>query len=125
MATALATTATVTTTKEIKLAPQLRRKLLTELRAYAELKEQAKAIEQAMKKHKQTLDELREKTGEKSVALEGFKITLVEPVRSYLDKEKLIEVGVTTAQIEEATIVKPGRPYAKVTVPGERESDDN
>lgn len=120
----LSQSATVTTTKEIKLAPQLRRKLLTELKAYAELREQSKAIEQAMKKHKSTLDELREKTGEKSLSLDGFKITLVEPVRTTLDKAALIAAGVTTAQIEEATITRPGKAYAKVTVPGEKERDD-
>lgn len=124
MAASMTTTATVTTTKEIKLAAGIRRKMLTELKAYAEIKEQIKALEHAAKRHKAALDEMREKTGEKSIALEGFKITLVEPVRTYLDKEALITAGVTIAQIEEATITRPGRAYTKVTVPGDSEDSE-
>ena len=116
-------TATVTTTKEITLKPAVRRKLLTELKAYSELKQQLDAIKHAMDKHKATIGGLRDMTGEKALELEGFKIRLVEPTRSTLDKKKLVELGCATAWIEEATTTKPTKPYEKVTCPGEKDED--
>lgn len=118
---ALAPVATATTTRELVLKPQLRRKLLNELRAFAELKSQYKALELAMNKHKDAIGRLREETGEQSIALEGFKVTQVTQTRSTLDKKLLLEQGVTMGQIENATVTKPGRPYTKVTTPGEKE----
>lgn len=120
---ALAPVATVTTTREVTLKPQVRRKLLNELRAYQELKQQYKAIEMAMDKHKDAIGALREQTGETSIALEGFKVTQVTQTRSTLDRKLLLEQGVTMGQIENATVTKPGRPYTKVTVPGDKEYD--
>lgn len=119
----LALVATATTTKEITLKPQVRRKLLTELHAYQELKQQYKALEFALDAHKATIERLREETGEQSIALEGFKVTQVTQIRSTLDKKLLLEQGVTMGQIENATITKSGRPYTKVTTPGEKEYD--
>lgn len=113
-----------TTTQTVKLAPQLRRKLLTELRAYAELKQQAAAIASAMEKHKSAVSKIREDLGETSIAIEGFKVTQVIPTRSTLDKKKLVELGCAAAWINEATVVAPGRPYTKLTTPGEKEEAD-
>ena len=92
--------------------------MLTELRTYGALKEQRDAIDAAMNKHKEAIGQLRESTGENSIAIDGFKISLVMPVRKVLSHAKLIELGCAAAWIEEATESKPTRPYEKITVPG-------
>ncbi len=116
----LSATATVTTTREIKLSVSIRRKLLTELHAFQELKAQRDAIDGALEMHKATIGRLRESTGETSLELEGFKITHVSPTRSTLDKKKLVELGCALAWIEEATVTKPTKQFDKVTCPGEK-----
>jgi hypothetical protein len=114
-------TATVTTSKEVKLSARVTRKLLTELNAYQGLKAQLDAIKEAMDGHKAAIEVLRDETGEQSIALEGFKISLVSPVRSTLDKKQLLLAGVSVAQLEAGTITKPTKPYTKLTMPGETE----
>lgn len=107
------------------LEPRLKRKLLTELKTYAQLAMQAKAVEKAMEKHKGAIAKLRDEQDEVSIEVDDFKVTLVAPLRSTLDKQKLIAQGVTTAQIEEATVVTPVRPYVKITLPGVRGGSDD
>lgn len=124
-ATASATaTATVTTTHQVKLAPHLKRRLLTSLRLYGELATQMKALKLAMTKAKGNVEDVLVETGESSIALDGYKATYVSPVRTYLDKQQLILNGVSIAQIEASTVTKPGKPYTKVTLPGQKEDDD-
>lgn len=115
--------ATVTTTKEITLKPTTKRKLLTELKAYAALKKQQDEIDESMSVHKATIGELRESTGEDAIALDGFKVSLVSPVRKVLNHKKLIELGCAVAWIEEATESKPSKSYEKVSCPGEKERE--
>ena len=121
----MSTTVTTTTTHEVTLKPTLRRRLLTELRTYGELKAQRAALDLAMTKHRSAIEGYLGETGEASLSLEGYKVTLVCPITSRLDKMKLVEQGVTTAQIEAATVTTPGRSYVKVTVPGERDNSES
>jgi len=115
-------TATVTTSKEVKLSARITRRLLTELSAYQGLKAQLDSIKTAMDGHKATIEALRAETGESSIELNGFKVSLVQPAgRACLDKKRLLESGVTMAQLEQGTVVKPVKGYCKVTVPGESE----
>ncbi len=116
----LSTTATVTTTREIKLSVSIRRKLLTELQAFQELKTQRDAIQSAMDMHKATVARLRESTGEKSIQIDGFISTHVTGETSKLDKKKLVELGCALAWIEEATTTKPKKAFEKITCPGEK-----
>ena len=118
---ALAATVTTVTKEELKLKPLLRVKLMKRLKVYNELKGQIAALELAKDKEKAAIELMREEVGVTSFSLEGYKVTQVTNLRSTLDKKKLVELGVTTAQIEEATVTKPGKPYLKITVPGERE----
>ena len=120
----LGATVTATTTTEVKLRPALRRKLLTELRAYATIDEQMKVLQHAKDKRKDTIGKIREEVGEQSISLEGFKVTLVAPVRSTLNKLKLIAQGVTVAMIEAATDIVPGKAYERITLPNEKEGKD-
>ena len=110
-------TATTTVTQTVELSPQLKRQLLNELKAYQGLKAQQDALELALANKKANIGRLREKSGEKALELEGYKISLVEPVRSVLNKRKLIELGCAMAWIEEATELVPTKSYEKVTCP--------
>ncbi len=112
--------ATTTVTEEVKLKPALKAKLTKKLKVYAELHTQLKAVQAAMDKEKAEIGSLREEAGVTSLAIDGFKVTQVTNLRTTLDKLKLIEMGVTTEMLEEATVTKPGRPYEKITCPGEK-----
>jgi hypothetical protein len=110
-------------TVEIKLAPQLKTKILRKLRQYAELKLQAKAIESAQAKIRQETEAAFADAGEfaalqAGIRVDDFRVCHVSPVRTTLDKQRLIAEGVTVAQIEAATLTVPGRAYLKITVPG-------
>ena len=114
---ALTTNATVSTTKEIRLEPSLRRKLLLRLKTWQSLDQQIKALELAKKKLSTEIGGLRDETGELSVELEGFTVTLVAPVRKVLNERKLISLGCAAAWIQEATDNVPSRSYNKITPP--------
>ena len=115
---------TTTQTTELKLRPAMKTKLLRELRAYAELKAQQRVLEAAMDKHKATIRGLREEVGVETLKLDGFTSTNVTNIRSSLDKMKLLEMGVTTDMLEEATVSKPGRPYEKISCPGDKSREE-
>ncbi len=115
--------ATTTQTTVVQIAPKVRKKLLTELRAYAGLKAQRDAIDAAMNAHKAAIGTLRESTGEESLAIDGFKVVRVAAVRKVLNHKKLVELGCAMAWIEEATENKLNKPYEKVTCPGEKERE--
>lgn len=119
----VATKATVTTTKEIKLAPQMRKKLLMELREFQTHKAARDAADAAMNACKAKVAKLRESTGEKSIEIDGFKSTLTQQTRKVLDHKKLIAAGCAQAWIEEATDNVPSKAYEKITCPGEQERD--
>lgn len=116
-------TTSITTTEKpvVTLKPRVRAQLLTELRHYADLHQQKKALEAAMDQAKTTIGALREATGETSLSLEGYTITQVAAVRAKLNVKKLIAQGVTVAQIEMATETIPSKPYERITLPGGRD----
>jgi hypothetical protein len=117
--------ATTTQTTEVQLKPSLKLKLLKRLKVYAELRQQVKTLEAALDKEKGEIGKLREEAGVDALSIDGFHVTLVRSVRSSLDKMKLIEMGVTTEMLQEATISKPGKPYEKITCPGEKSYGDD
>src|ERR1035437_3365323 len=116
-------TITVRTEQDIKLAPGVRRKLLTELKAYASIKAEIAVLEAKKEARKAVIAGIREDVGEQSIGIEGFLVTLVAGVRSKLVPAKLIAQGVTVAMIEAATVVRPNKPYVKVTCPGDKAVD--
>lgn len=120
---ALKPTATVTTTKQIVLAPKVRKQLLTQLREYAGHKAARDAADAAMNTCKASIGKLRESTGEDAIELDGFKVSRVQQVRKVLNHQKLIAAGCAVAWIEEATENKPSKAYEKVTCPGEVERE--
>lgn len=111
--------ATVSTTREVKLEAGVRRKLLTELKTYQNLLAQKKALELAMDKIKAKVGAIRNETGEQSLELEGFKITLVAPTRKKFNPKTYLKLGGDLDiynQANEETLVTP---YEKITVPGD------
>src|ERR1035437_1257512 len=110
-------TATTTVTQTVELSPQLKRQLLNELKAYQDLKIQLEALETYIAAKKANIGRLREKSGEKALELEGFKITLVEPVRKELDKMKFVELGGSLAMLENATVSRPTKSYERISLP--------
>ena len=112
-----------TTTKEIKIKPAVRRKLLMELRAYAALKEQHRVIEHALDKHKTVIGEIRDETGEQAITIEGFSICLVAPVRKKFDPKKFVTLGGDLEIYNEANVDTPSKPYNKISCPGSEKED--
>ncbi len=122
-------TITTTQTTELKLAPALKRRLLTKLRTYADLYLQAKTLKAAQGKLKDEVESLFIDADEfaalqDGAAVEGFRLKYVSPVRKKLNIKKLLAQGVTLAQIAQATDEVPTKPYTKITVPGEKDDDE-
>lgn len=117
-------TFTVSTTKDITIKGALRSKLIKELRLFAELYTQKKAIDQAMDKHKAVIAELREETGETSIKLEGFSSTLVAPIRSKFDAKRFVSLGGDLAIYNQAVVNVPSRSYEKISIPGASDTED-
>ena len=122
-------TATTIQTTEVKLSPALKRKVLTELRTYAQLSEQMRVLKAALQVRKDRVQALFDEAGEftaltQGVALDGFKTKYVTGVRATLDKKILIGLGVTDEMLAEATVSKPIAPYLKISVPGEKNGDE-
>lgn len=119
-------TPTVTTTKQVKLAPQLKKKLLVAMKEHAAIAAQIKVLEFAKKgKRDKVEDILVNEIGEESLSIDGYKATFISPIKTRLDKAKLIAQGVTMAQIEMATITTPGKSYTKITAPGAAENEED
>lgn len=111
---------------EVKISPALKRRLMLKLRTYAELKANQHVIEQGLAGLRDEIEGLFVDAGEFSalqagVKVDKFKLVHVSPVRKKLDPMRLIAQGVTTAQIEEATVTVPTRGFVKVTCPGEKD----
>ena len=120
----LSQTVTTTTTTVVKLTPALKKKLMVELKTYTTLRDQKKALELAMKKHAGTVEEIMETAGESSLEVDGFKTTIIAPVRSKLDPKRLVALGVSTETIRKATTETPGTPYVKISKAGERDEEE-
>jgi len=109
---------TTTTTTEVKLRPTLKLKLLTELHAYAKLDAQVKGIKEEMEQRKAKIARFREEAGVSTLQLEGFHVTRVEgATKRTLNPLKLVEMGVTTDMLEEATVDTPIKGHEKITCP--------
>jgi hypothetical protein len=110
--------ATTTVTKEVVLAPTLRRKLLLKLQTYASKKAQLDALQAEMDKLKADVTELQNVAGEQSLTLAGFTVTLVAPVRCVFDEKEFVKNGGDLDVYNNSMVNKPSKPYTKITVPG-------
>ncbi len=111
------------TTEEVTLTVNQAQKLRSELRAYADLKEQLDAITVAMNEHKANVRKIRERVGTNSLAFEGFKSSWVTPTRRTLDEKKILKY-ISIAELNECRPPKPTKPYEKITCPGEKDGEE-
>ena len=119
----LETTVTATTKQDITLTPSIRRKLITELKLYQELRLQLKTIEHAIDRHRNLIGQIRDDTGEQSIALEGFTVTLVAPVRKKFDAKKYVLLGGDLEIYNAANVDTPSKAYDKISCPNDRMED--
>lgn len=118
-------TVVATTTQTIKLAPKVAAKLRAEFKVYAELHAQKKAIEAKMDEHKLVIAEIRDDTGEGSIELDGFKTTLVAPVRKKFNPKKFVMNGGDLAIYNQSIEEKPSKAYERITIPGDKEAEED
>jgi hypothetical protein len=114
----LSTQATATTTQTISLRPSLRKQLLTKLGEYQQMHTQAKTLKAAMDAKKAEIGKLRNETGEQSLSLEGFTVTLVAPLKKWFDAKYFVSLGGSLSILNQATKHKPAKTYEKITCPG-------
>lgn len=123
MKATVSATTTTTVQKTVKLAPALRRKLVTALKTYAELATQVRALEHAKKGQSDIVREIQVDLGEDSLLIEGFKTTLVSPVKKTLNKKKFVAKGGDLALLESCYDEIPSSDYVRITPPGNKEGD--
>ena len=122
MPTAVALTAT--TTHQLVIAPQLKRKLLLALKTYTELSAQAKVLALAKKKQGSIVEGIQTELGESSINIDGYKSTIVAPIRKVLDRKRFVALGGDLGVLDQAMIDTPSKAYPKITAPGAADDDD-
>lgn len=115
---------TTTVVEQVKLSPKLKRELQTTLKDYAGHHTNAKLYEGKAKACRGRVEEIMEEAGETALEVDGFKATLIAPVRKTLNIKKLIAKGVSMDIIDACYDETPGTAYVKVTVPGAKGDDD-
>lgn len=115
---------TATQTTQVQIKPALKRRLMTELVAYTQLAGKRKAIDAEMKKHTAAVEAIQTELGESKLEVDGYKATLVAPVRQVLDKKRFVALGGRLDLLEKATSGVPSKAYVKISAPGEKGEDD-
>ena len=115
---------TATTTHQLVIAPQLKRKLLLALKTYTELTAQAKVLALAKKKQGSIVEEIQTELGESSIDIDGYKSTIVAPIRKVLDRKRFVALGGNLDILDQAMIDTPSKAYPKITAPGAADDDD-
>lgn len=103
----------------VTLAPKIRLALKRKMLEYQSIHAQIKALQKTLDDKKAEIGEIRDDTGEVSIEIDGFRVTLVGGTRRQLNKKKLIALGCAAAWLEEATEEVPTKAYEKITLPGE------
>lgn len=128
-------TTTVTTRTEVTILPRVQRKLLTELRGYASIAGEMKALKADKENHSAAVLRLADEgvDGEK-FELEGFKVAVVKGAKQRtLNREKLIKrmvkdgkysVNAAQAVLEDCTDDSPKKNHVRITIPGEDKTDE-
>lgn len=116
-------TATTTVTQAVRMRPELRKKLVTELRSYATLTAKLKPIKDEIATVTAKVRALREATGEKSLTIDGFKVTDVPGTTSVFDRDLFLSEGGDLELYDRCVVKKPKASYEKITVPGARNTD--
>lgn len=112
----------VTTTSTVTLSPTVSAQVLNKLREYESNALAIKALEADQAALKVEIDGVLNDAGEAhalegGIEVEGYKAKMVHPTRDQLDTMKLISMGVTTAQLAEATRSAPTKSYLLISSP--------
>lgn len=106
---------------DIELTPRQQQELRVAFQKYQQLKDAVEKATTSLSAQKESLGRLRARLGEDSIGLDGYRVTLVSGgTTKRLDKRKLMRLGVSQGQIEQATVEKPKKAYELVTCPGDR-----
>lgn len=118
--------AVLTTTQitAVALQPSQRTKLLKELRLYAELKQQSNVLKLAMQKHQDAIEGIRDATGEKSVEIDGFKITRVGGTTKKFSRTLFVKMGGDLDVYDAAVEEKDKKPHTRISLPGDAEEEE-
>lgn len=111
---------TVTTSTTVELAPEVSVELLTLLRDFESLSVAVKSLEAEKDEIKRKVDAALGADAhalEAGIEVEGYRAKMVHPTRDVLDHMKLISLGVTTAQLQQATKTVPTKSYLLITPP--------
>ena len=114
---------TATTKHQVKLSPKVQARLLNDLKAYASAKANRDVLEQSMKNYRGDIEQIMVEAGEERIEVDGFKTTMIAPVRKKLDPKRLVALGVSMDIIAQATVEEPGTPYVKVSLPGGKDDE--
>ncbi len=110
----------VSATQELVLEPALKTKLTQRLKLYTRLKAEYEAAKAKLDKEKLNIEGYFEQAGAQSITIEGHAtLTEVRGVSSTLDKKRFVQQGGSLAQLENATILKPKKPYLLISLAGE------
>jgi len=101
------------------LSPELQQRLHASLTQYTGLCEQIALLEQLADAEKQQIQAVLEEGGIERTAHNGYTVSIVRGTSSSLDKKKLVALGVTEAMLQQATTIKPKKPYVMVRKAGE------
>ena len=95
------------------------------MQTYTELALTKKAIKVAQAKQTKIVEDIQVELGETSIDIDGYKSTIVAPIRHILDRKQYVALGGDLELLDKAMIESPGKSYLRITPPGaERESDD-
>lgn len=109
----------------LNLSPMQKEYLSAALSTYANLKFDVDALTHQMEIEKLTIGKVLEEAGIDKAALDEFNLCWVRgATTSKLDIKKLIAQGVTMAQIEMATTVKPKKVHFRISGKSERPDDE-
>ena len=121
----LSTSSKVIATQEVKLEPKLKARLLREMKDYAIIEAHYEVLGAALAKSKEKAASMLQEAGVKKVKIDGHTAFTVEGTYSFLDKTKLIALGVTTEMLEEATVTRPKSPYTRIIHPGSKNTRED
>lgn len=117
----LQATVTTTTVQQVKLTPTQQLKLKNAFTVYQKQKAIRDEADAKMVQARVESEEVMEDAGQASLSLDGFKTTLVAPVKKGKFSLTLaVKQGLPLAKLQKSYEPdEPGTPYAKISVPGE------
>lgn len=108
---------TTTQTTTPILTPALRKRLAVAFAQYQARKAALDAAQAALDAVKATITELQEESGAESVEVDGFKATLVAPIRKQFDRKAYAASGGDLKLYDNAMVDVTSRPYVKISLP--------